>query len=65
MQVGLGQLHYQGGRGVQQDHQRALHYFLQAADAGNPIAMAFLGKVSHCIRRQFVITQYKNKLSEV
>jgi len=44
-QVGLGQLHYQGGRGVQQDHQRALHYFLQAADAGNPIAMAFLGKI--------------------
>lgn len=45
-QVGLGQLHYQGGRGVQQDHQRALHYFLQAADAGNSIAMAFLGKVN-------------------
>lgn len=44
-QLGLGQLHYQGGRGVQQDHHRALHYFLQAADAGNPIAMAFLGKV--------------------
>uniref|UniRef100_A0A1B6D7T2 Uncharacterized protein n=1 Tax=Clastoptera arizonana TaxID=38151 RepID=A0A1B6D7T2_9HEMI len=44
-QVGLGQLHYQGGRGVQQDPQRALHYFLQAADAGNPIAMAFLGKI--------------------
>lgn len=43
--MGLGQLHYQGGRGVQQDPQRALHYFLQAADAGNPIAMAFLGKV--------------------
>lgn len=45
-QVGLGQLHYQGGRGVQQDLQRALHYFLQAADAGNAIAMAFLGKVT-------------------
>ncbi|XP_039282368.1 protein sel-1 homolog 1 [Nilaparvata lugens] len=44
-QVGLGQLHYQGGRGVAQDPQRALHYFLQAADAGNPIAMAFLGKI--------------------
>nr|CAD7424417.1 unnamed protein product [Timema monikensis] len=44
-QVGLGQLHYQGGRGVMQDHQRALHYFLQAADAGNPVAMAFLGKI--------------------
>ncbi|XP_015597864.1 protein sel-1 homolog 1 [Cephus cinctus] len=44
-QVGLGQLHYQGGRGVPLDHQRALHYFQHAADAGNPIAMAFLGKI--------------------
>jgi len=44
-QVGLGQLHYQGGRGVPQDPQRALHYFMQAAEAGNPIAMAFLGKI--------------------
>ncbi|XP_074600719.1 HMG-coA reductase degradation 3 isoform X2 [Brevipalpus obovatus] len=44
-QVGLGQLHYQGGRGVEQDHARALNYFLQAADAGNANAMAFLGKM--------------------
>ncbi|KAK3860404.1 hypothetical protein Pcinc_033546 [Petrolisthes cinctipes] len=44
-QVGLGQLHYQGGRGVDQDHQRALNYFLQAAEAGNANAMAFLGKM--------------------
>ncbi|XP_011500969.1 PREDICTED: protein sel-1 homolog 1 [Ceratosolen solmsi marchali] len=44
-QVGLGQLHYQGGRGVPIDHQRALHYFQNAADAGNPVAMAFLGKI--------------------
>ncbi|XP_049811336.1 protein sel-1 homolog 1-like [Schistocerca nitens] len=44
-QVGLGQLHYQGGRGVQQDHQKALQYFTQAAEAGNPVAMAFLGKI--------------------
>lgn len=44
-QVGLGQLHYQGGRGVVQDHQKALHYFLQAADAGNAIAMAFIGRI--------------------
>ena len=34
-QVGLGQLHYQGGRGVNMDHHNALHYFQQAADAGN------------------------------
>lgn len=44
-QVGLGQLHYQGGRGVEQDHHRALNYFMQAADAGNANAMAFLGKM--------------------
>ena len=44
-QVGLGQLHYQGGRGVNMDHHNALHYFQQAADAGNAIAMAFLGKM--------------------
>ncbi|KAJ1529472.1 hypothetical protein ONE63_006247 [Megalurothrips usitatus] len=44
-QVGLGQLHYQGGRGVQQDHLQAARYFMQAADAGNPAAMAFLGKI--------------------
>lgn len=44
-QVGLGQLYYQGGRGVPLDHQRAVQYFQHAADAGNAIAMAFLGKV--------------------
>ena len=44
-QVGLGQLHYQGGRGIPLDHQKALDYFQHAADAGNPVAMAFLGKV--------------------
>lgn len=44
-QVGLGQLHYQGGRGVAMDHGHALNYFQQAADAGNAVAMAFLGKM--------------------
>merc|ERR1719402_692131 len=44
-QVGLGQLHYQGGRGVQMDHANALNYFTQAADAGNAVAMASLGKM--------------------
>ncbi|KAG7202762.1 hypothetical protein KM043_009931 [Ampulex compressa] len=44
-QVGLGQLHYQGGRGVPLDHERALQYFQHAADAGNAVAMAFLGKI--------------------
>jgi SEL1 protein len=44
-QVGLGQLHYQGGRGVDTDHRQAINYFQQAASAGNPVAMAFLGKM--------------------
>jgi len=44
-QVGLGQLHFQGGRGVETDHAAAMNYFNQAADAGNPVAMAFLGKM--------------------
>lgn len=44
-QVGLGQLHYQGGRGVDLDYQKALHYFTQAANAGNALAMAYLGKI--------------------
>ena len=45
LQVGLGQLHYQGGRGVAMDQHNALNYFQQAADAGNAVAMAFLGKM--------------------
>uniref|UniRef100_A0AAQ6ACB0 Fibronectin type-II domain-containing protein n=1 Tax=Amphiprion ocellaris TaxID=80972 RepID=A0AAQ6ACB0_AMPOC len=44
-QVGLGQLHLHGGRGVEQNHQRAYDYFTQAANAGNTNAMAFLGKM--------------------
>lgn len=44
-QVGLGQLYYQGGKAIQQDHQKALEYFKQAANAGNAIGFAFLGKL--------------------
>lgn len=44
-QVGLGQLHYQGGRGIYLDHQKALQYFQLAANGGNAIAMAYLGKI--------------------
>merc|ERR1719510_203100 len=44
-QVGLGQLHYQGGRGIEMDHRQALNYLIQAADSGNAVAMAFLGKM--------------------
>ncbi|CAG01805.1 unnamed protein product, partial [Tetraodon nigroviridis] len=58
-QVGLGQLHLHGGRGVEQNHQlcwvyfqkRAFDYFTQAANAGNTHAMAFLGKVSDANER--------------
>ncbi|KAL0868910.1 hypothetical protein ABMA27_007242, partial [Loxostege sticticalis] len=44
-QVGLGQLHFQGGRGVTLDVNKALHYFQQAAKTGNAVANAFLGKI--------------------
>ncbi|CAH2044650.1 unnamed protein product, partial [Iphiclides podalirius] len=44
-QVGLGQLHFQGGRGVNLDISKALHYFKQAAKTGNAVANAFLGKI--------------------
>ncbi|XP_048486283.1 protein sel-1 homolog 1 isoform X2 [Plutella xylostella] len=44
-QVGLGQLHFQGGRGVTLDASKALHYFQHAAAAGNAVAHAFLGKI--------------------
>lgn len=44
-QVGLGQLFFQGGRGVDINHEVAQNYFMQAAEAGNANAMAFLGKM--------------------
>ncbi|XP_017091795.2 protein sel-1 homolog 1 [Drosophila bipectinata] len=44
-QVGLGQLYYQGGKAIEQDHQKALEYFTQAANAGNAVGFAFLGKL--------------------
>ncbi|CAB4053949.1 SEL1 [Lepeophtheirus salmonis] len=45
VQVGLGTLYYQGGRGMDKDHSLALKYFKRGADAGNPVAMAYLGKL--------------------
>uniref|UniRef100_A0A6I8S2T9 Protein sel-1 homolog 1 n=1 Tax=Xenopus tropicalis TaxID=8364 RepID=A0A6I8S2T9_XENTR len=56
-QVGLGQLHLHGGRGVEQNHQMysegsdtviqsnetALQYFRKAADMGNPVGQSGLG----------------------
>lgn len=44
-QVGLGQLHFQGARGIEQDHQKALYYFQKAAESGNTHALAYLGKI--------------------
>lgn len=33
------------------DYQKAMHYFTQAADAGNAMAMAYLGKVKrYCFK---------------
>ncbi|XP_055878634.1 protein sel-1 homolog 1-like [Biomphalaria glabrata] len=44
-QVVLGTLYYQGGKGVQINHEQAYHYFSTAADAGNGHAMGYLGKM--------------------
>ncbi|XP_041352762.1 protein sel-1 homolog 2-like isoform X2 [Gigantopelta aegis] len=44
-QVVLGQLYYQGGRGVPVNHEQAHHYFLIAAESGNANALAYLGKM--------------------
>ncbi|WP_432214749.1 SEL1-like repeat protein [Salmonella enterica] len=44
-QVGLGQLHFKGGRGVTLDINKALHYFQQAAKTVTAVAIAFLGKI--------------------
>jgi len=44
-QVMLGQLNYQGGRGVERDHSKALEYFKRAADGGNSNAQAYIGKI--------------------
>ncbi|EDV20294.1 uncharacterized protein TRIADDRAFT_32291, partial [Trichoplax adhaerens] len=44
-QVALGQLYYQGGRGVKKDHLKALKYFKMATKATDGIGDAFLGKL--------------------
>jgi len=44
-QVGLGQLYYQGGRGVDIDYEKAFKYFNLAAEAGNGNGLAYLGKM--------------------
>ena len=45
LQIGLGQLYYQGGRGVEVDHELAFYYFSKASAGGNPTADAYLGKI--------------------
>ncbi|KAL8572082.1 hypothetical protein ACOMHN_026707 [Nucella lapillus] len=44
-QIVLGQLYYQGGRGVAVNHEMAHHYFITAAESGNGNAYAYLGKM--------------------
>ena len=42
----LGELHYQGGIGVPIDYQRGFQYLQNAFGTGNPVALAFLGRLS-------------------
>lgn len=44
-QVALGQIHFQGARGIERDHKKALIYFRKAAELGSSHAMAYLGKI--------------------
>ncbi|XP_005097909.1 protein sel-1 homolog 1 isoform X2 [Aplysia californica] len=44
-QVVLGTLYYQGGKGVQINHEQAFHYFSTAAEGGSAHAMGYLGKM--------------------
>ncbi|CAG5129534.1 unnamed protein product, partial [Candidula unifasciata] len=44
-QVVLGTLYYQGGKGVQINHEQAYHYFSTAAQAGSGHALGYLGKM--------------------
>lgn len=45
-QVGLGQLFFQGGRGVDINYKKAYKYFQLAAEAGNGNGLAYLGKMN-------------------
>ncbi|XP_060687152.1 protein sel-1 homolog 1-like [Hemiscyllium ocellatum] len=44
-QVGLGQLHLTGGRGIEQDFEKAVYYLSKAAHGGSTNALGFLGKM--------------------
>ncbi|XP_066910359.1 protein sel-1 homolog 1-like isoform X2 [Clytia hemisphaerica] len=44
-QIGLGQLFFQGGRGIDINYERAFHYFKKAADNENGNGLAYIGKM--------------------
>ncbi len=44
-QVALGQVHFYGGRGFEQNPERAARYFQAAAEQGNPTALSALGQM--------------------
>ncbi|XP_067845672.1 protein sel-1 homolog 1-like [Heptranchias perlo] len=44
-QVGLGQLHLTGGKGIEQDYEKAFYYLSKAAHGGSTNALGFLGKM--------------------
>ncbi|XP_038662837.1 protein sel-1 homolog 1-like isoform X3 [Scyliorhinus canicula] len=44
-QVGLGQLHLTGGKGIEQDYEKAFYYLSKAAYGGSTNALGFLGKM--------------------
>ncbi|GCB64461.1 hypothetical protein scyTo_0014772, partial [Scyliorhinus torazame] len=44
-QVGLGQLHLTGAKGIEQDYEKAFYYLSKAAYGGSTNALGFLGKM--------------------
>ena len=44
-QVGLGQLYFQGGRGIDVNYEKAFKYFQLAGDVENGNGLAYLGKM--------------------
>lgn len=66
-QIVLGQLYYQGGRGVEVNHEMAHHYFVTAAESGSGNAHAYLGKVGvyHITLIAIVYVRLKTLMTEV
>uniref|UniRef100_UPI00398F53D2 protein sel-1 homolog 1-like isoform X3 n=1 Tax=Pristiophorus japonicus TaxID=55135 RepID=UPI00398F53D2 len=44
-QVGLGQLHLTGSKGIEQDYEKAFYYLSKAVRGGSTNALGFLGKM--------------------